>query len=149
MYCIIVTELLHFEIILISFWYHRSRTSKYARKHVKDFHLTIRQTDQKHDENTCKAILLDSKNHTIILYYYSMFKNVCSLYIRRMTGLCLHFRTSVRLPGAAYLMFSRLDPHFEFDTEFDKTLKNQCFSPFTPHQKSSKIPSKYLSTLIK
>ena len=31
MYCIIVTVLLQIEIILISFWYHRSRTSKCAR----------------------------------------------------------------------------------------------------------------------
>ena len=90
----------------------------------------------------CKVFSLDSQKYTIILYYYSMFKNVCSSYIRRMTGVCLHFRTSVRLPEAAYLMFSRLDPHFEFDTEFDKTLKNQCFSPFQHHQKSSKTPSK-------
>ena len=31
MYCIIVTVLLRIEIILISFWYHRSRTSKCTR----------------------------------------------------------------------------------------------------------------------
>ena len=27
-------------------------------------------------------------------------------------------------------MFPHLDPHFEFDTHFDKTLKNQCFRHF-------------------
>ena len=64
-------------------------------------------------------------------------------------GLCLHFRTSVRLSGTAYLMFPRLNPHFEFDTEFDKTLKNQCFSPFPPHQKSPHTTQKHPSTLVK
>ena len=92
---------------------------------------------------------LISQKHTIILYYYSMFKNVCSLYIRRMVGLCLHFRTSVRLPGTAYLMFPRLNPHFEFDTEFGKTLKNQRLHHFLYRKKSSKIPSQHHSALIK
>ena len=48
-------------------------------------------------------------------------------------GRGLHFRTSVRLPERAYLMFPHLNPNFEFDTEFDKTLKNQCFSLFQHH----------------
>ena len=59
-------------------------------------------------------------------------------------GRGLHFRTNVRLPERVYLMFSCLDPHFEFDTHFDKTLKNQCFSPFSISPKiiknSFKIP---------
>lgn len=64
-------------------------------------------------------------------------------------GLCLHFRTNVRLSGTAYLMFLRLNPHFEFDTEFDKTLKNQCFHPFPPHQKSPNSTQKSPQTLVK
>ena len=65
-------------------------------------------------------------------------------YIRRMTGHSLHFRTNVRLPERAYLMFPHLDPHFEFDTEFGKTLKNQRFHHFSISLKiiknSFKIP---------
>ena len=42
-------------------------------------------------------------------------------------------------------MFPHLNPHFEFDTHFDKIPKNQCFHPFSHHQKSPvshpKIPS--------
>ena len=64
-------------------------------------------------------------------------------------GHSLHFRTNVRLSGTAYLLFSCLDPHFEFDTEFGKTLKNQHFHHFLYRKKSSKIPSKHLSALIK
>ena len=46
-------------------------------------------------------------------------------------------------------MFPHLDPHFEFDTEFGKTLKNQRFHHFLYCQKSLKIASKYLSNLYK
>ena len=35
-------------------------------------------------------------------------------------------------------MFPHLDPHFEFDTHFDKTPILRHFHPFPPHQKSSK-----------
>ena len=78
-------------------------------------------------------------NNTILLQYI----------LTPGKGRGLHFRTNVRLPERAYLMFSCLDPHFEFDTEFGKTLKNQHFHHFLYHQKSSKIASKYLSALIK
>ena len=64
-----------------------------------------------------------------------------------MVGHGLHFRADHRKPGTAYLMFPCLDPHFEFDTEFDKTLKNQCFSPFPPHQKSPHSSQKSLKPL--
>ena len=66
-----------------------------------------------------------------------------------MTGLCLHFGADHRKPGTAHLFHPHLNPHFEFDTEFDKTLKNQCFSPFQHHQKSSKTPSKIPSNPYK
>ena len=64
-------------------------------------------------------------------------------------GRGLHFGADHRKPGTAYLMFPHLDPHFEFDTEFGKTLKNQHFHHFLYRQKSLKIASKYLSALIK
>ena len=51
-------------------------------------------------------------------------------------GHSLHFRTNVRLPERAYLMFLHEDVNFrvfEFDSEFDKTPKNQRFSHFQFH----------------
>ena len=51
-------------------------------------------------------------------------------------GHSLHFRTNVRLPERVHLMFSRLNPHFEFGNEFDKILKNQAFHHFPHNQKS-------------
>ena len=66
----------------------------------------------------------------------------------RQGGRGLHFRTNVRLPERAYLFHPRLNPNFEFDTEFGKTLKNQHFHHFLYRQKSLKIASKYLSALI-
>ena len=66
-----------------------------------------------------------------------------------MMGRGLHFRTDNRLPGMAYLLFPHLDPHFEFDTEFGKILKNQHFHHFLYRQKSLKIASKYLSNPCK
>ena len=77
--------------------------------------------------------------NTVLLWYVFM----------PLMGHSLHFRTNVRLPERAYLMFPHLDPHFEFDTEFGKTLKNQHFHHFLYRQKSLKIASKYLSALIK
>ena len=53
-------------------------------------------------------------------------------------GHSLHFRTIVWLLERAYLLFPCLDPHFEFDTEFGKTLKNQHFHHFLYRKKSSK-----------
>ena len=52
------------------------------------------------------------------------------------TGDSLHFRTGNRKPGTAYLMFPHEDVNFrvfEFDSEFDKTPKNQRFSHFQLH----------------
>ena len=46
-------------------------------------------------------------------------------------------------------MFPHLDPHFEFDTHFDKIPKNQCFHPFSHHQKSPLSHQKYLSSPYK
>ena len=66
-----------------------------------------------------------------------------------MTGYVLHFGADHRKPGTAHLFHPRLNPHFEFDTEFDKTLKNQCFSPFPHHQKSPYITQKSTQTLVK
>ena len=77
----------------------------------------------------CKAFLLD----TIKTYY----NTVLLLYLLTPgKGRGLHFRTSVRLPERAYLMFPHVFHHFEFDTHFDKTLKNQAFHHFSHHQKS-------------
>ena len=39
-------------------------------------------------------------------------------------------------------------PHFEFDTHFDKIPKNQCFHPFSHHQKSPLSHQKQPQTLI-
>ena len=83
------------------------------------------------------------KKYTVILYYYSIFS------CHAIRGRGLHFRTNIRLPERAYLMFPCLDHHFEFDTHFDKTLKNQHFHHFLYRQKSSKMPSKILSAHIK
>ena len=46
-------------------------------------------------------------------------------------------------------MFSRLNHHFEFDTHFDKTLKNQAFHHFSHHQKSPLSTQKSSQTLVK
>ena len=73
MYCIIVTELLRIEIILISFWYHRSRTSKCTRSILENMSRIFTWQFANQDGNTCKVLSLDSKKHTIILYYYSIF----------------------------------------------------------------------------
>ena len=48
----------------------------------------------------------------------------------------------------AYLMFPHLDPHFEFDTHFDKTHQNQAFHHFLHHQKSPLFHQKSPQTLI-
>ena len=51
-------------------------------------------------------------------------------------GACLHFKKDNRQPGTVYLMFPHEDVNFrvfEFDSEFDKTLKNQRFSHFQLH----------------
>ena len=81
---------------------------------------------------TCKNVENTSypEKYTIILYYYSIFENVCSERMFYLSPVGLHFRTNVRLPERAYLLFPYLDPHFEFDTEFGKTLKNQHFHHF-------------------
>ena len=79
MYCVIVTELLRIEIILISFWYHRSRTSKCARSILENMSRIFTWQITSLDRNMCKALLLNSKKDTMILYYYSVFKNVCSI----------------------------------------------------------------------
>ena len=64
-------------------------------------------------------------------------------------GHSLHFRTNVRLQNQAHLFHPQTPykisisehphPNNHFDTEFDKTLKNQCFSPIptTPKITSS------------
>ena len=52
------------------------------------------------------------------------------------TGRSLHFMTGNRKSGTAYLMFPHEDVNFrvfEFDSEFDKTPKNQRFSHFQLH----------------
>ena len=71
------------------------------------------------------------------------------VYFYTIRGRSLHFGADHRKPGTAYLMFPCLDPHFEFDTEFDKTLKNQCFSPFRHRQKSPHTTQKHLSNPYK
>ena len=56
-----------------------------------------------------------------------------------IVGSSLHFIADCRKPGTAYLMFPHEDVNFrvfEFDSEFDKTLKNQAFHHFSNHQKS-------------
>ena len=72
-----------------------------------------------------------------------------------MTGHSLHFRTNVRLQNQAHLFHPQtpykisISEHFHpnnhFDTAFDKTLKNQCFSPIPTSLKITifypKIPS--------
>ena len=53
-----------------------------------------------------------------------------------IVGDSLHFRTDNRKPGTAHLMFPHEDVNFrvfEFDSEFDKTPKNQRFSHFQLH----------------
>ena len=57
-------------------------------------------------------------------------------------GRGLHFRTIVRLPEMAYLMFPRLNPIFEFGNEFDKTPILRHFHPFLPRQKPPHITQK-------
>ena len=86
---------------------------------VKHYHFTDSQyLSCKNVENTSCI-----KKYIIILYYYGMF-------FMPVQGHSLHFRTNVRLPERAYLLFPHLDHHFEFDTEFGKTLKNQHFHHF-------------------
>ena len=88
----------------------------------------------------CKAFLLDTIKHTIILYYYSIFFHV-------IRGHSLHFRTSSRKSGKAYLFnpqtpckisisetfHLKLTPKHHFDTEFDKTSILRHFYPFSSH----------------
>ena len=55
MYCAIITVLLQIEIILISFWYHRSRTRSMSENTSMIFTWQITQTGRKHDGNMCKV----------------------------------------------------------------------------------------------
>ena len=62
-------------------------------------------------------------------------------------GVCLHFKTSIRQRKPGYLFHPCLDPHFEFDTEFDKTPILRHFHHFQHHQKSPHITQKSHQTL--
>ena len=71
-------------------------------------------------------------------------------YIRLAMGVCLHFRTNVRLPGTAHLFHPQtpykisISEHFHpnnhFDTEFDKTPILRHFR----HSHHTKNHQKYL-----
>ena len=55
-------------------------------KHVKDFNLTDHPDWPETAIVRCKALSLYSQKHIIILYYYSIFKNVCSHISRAWRG---------------------------------------------------------------
>ena len=81
-----------------------SITSKSNSKTCQVFYLDSIASWIRSNRSAIAYQATDQQKHTIILYYYSVF--LCH------KGRSLHFRTDSRKPATAYLLFSRLNPHF-------------------------------------